>query len=106
MALDYRNIGFVFYGTGNYDQALSYHKEALKIHQELKDRVEMAGDYTNIGIVLTNIKNQKAAAIESFSKALEIHQELEQETGYHHSLSDGIQPEISRLKEKKCQTIK
>ena len=33
------------------DEALQYHKKALKINEELKDRVNMARDFGNIGDV-------------------------------------------------------
>ena len=39
---------------GNYLQALDYHKKALAIHEDLNDRVGMARDYTNIGLVPYN----------------------------------------------------
>jgi len=87
----YANIGNVLYNQGNYDQLLDYHRRALTIHEELQDKVGMAKDYANIGLVLADIKNHKEEAIESFSKGLEIFQELEQNTGYHHPLSDKIQ---------------
>ena len=33
---------------------LATHKKALEIHEELKDRVGMSADYTNIGLVYYN----------------------------------------------------
>ena len=59
----------------------------------------MAKDYTNIGLAVAKIKSHKAEALESFSKGVEILQELEEKTGYHHPLSDTIQGYISKLQE-------
>jgi hypothetical protein len=42
-----------------------------------------------------------AGAIESFSKGLEILEELEEKTGYHHPFSDTIQGYISQLQKEK-----
>jgi hypothetical protein len=70
--------------------ALENIKKVLEIHGELQDKVERAEDYLDVRVVRANIKDHKAA-IESHSKALEILQELEENTGYHHPLNDTIQ---------------
>jgi tetratricopeptide (TPR) repeat protein len=100
MAMDYGNIGVLLQDQGNYDQSLDYHKKALAIHEELNDRVEMAGDYANIGDVFSCSGDRKRA-IESFCKGLEILQEFEENTSYHHPLSDEFQAYISKLKDEK-----
>ena len=80
----------------NIDEALDYQKKALAIHEELNDKVGMAGDYTNIGNVLSIMGNHKEA-LESFSKSLEILQEFEKKTGYHHPLIEQVQALIAEL---------
>ena len=45
------NIGLVYYNTGDYPKALEYHTKAREIDESLNDRVGMARDYTNIGLV-------------------------------------------------------
>jgi hypothetical protein len=42
-----------------------------------------------------------AGAIESFSKGLEMLEELEEKTSYHHTFSDTIQGYISQLQKEK-----
>ena len=42
-------MGTVYRYKGLYDEALEYHKKALAIHEELKDRGGMAFNYTTIG---------------------------------------------------------
>jgi hypothetical protein len=59
----------------------------------------MAKDYRNIGLALANTKNRNAEAIEFFSKGLDVLQELEEKTGYHHPLNEAIQGDISQLQE-------
>jgi hypothetical protein len=56
----------------------------------------MAKDYRNIGDLIANtgISHQ---AIEFYSKGLEIFKEIEENTGYHHPLSDTIRGYISQL---------
>jgi len=54
--------------------SLDSYNKALKIDEELNDRVGMARKYANIGIVLDDI--DKLEALESNNKALEINEEL------------------------------
>jgi tetratricopeptide (TPR) repeat protein len=110
MAADYVNIGVAFRNQADYDEALSYHRKALKIHEGLRDKVKMAKDYGYIGAVFSNRSSfaielgalfsssrDHGQAIESFSKGLEIFQELEEKKGYRHPFSDKIQEAISQL---------
>jgi hypothetical protein len=61
----------------------------------------MARDHAKIGFVLANIQNRKADGIESFSKGLEILEQLEKKTGYRHPFNDTIQGYISQLQKEK-----
>ena len=74
---------------GNYNQALDYHKKALEIHEGLNDRVGMAEDYANIGVVLKKL-NKSKEAVETVDKGLDILHELKERTGYHHPLIEKV----------------
>jgi tetratricopeptide (TPR) repeat protein len=100
LAIDYRNLGAAYSNQGNYEQGLIYARKALEIYEKLKDKVEMARGYSNIGTVLASIRNRKTEAIESYSKGLKILQELEEQTGYHHPLNDEIQQDLSKLQKR------
>lgn len=82
--------------TSSFFFALCNNLNALELDEKLNDRVRMAQDYVNIGNVPANIKNRKAA-IELFSKALEILEEFEEKTGYHHPLIDLVKEGVSVL---------
>jgi tetratricopeptide (TPR) repeat protein len=68
-------LGLVLYTVGRYIPALEYHNKALKIHQELNDKVWMAIDYRNIGAVLFRQGNYDQA-LQYHNKSLAIHKEL------------------------------
>jgi tetratricopeptide (TPR) repeat protein len=63
-----------------YSRALDYHKKALEIHEGLSDRVGTAKDYSNIGLVLSDIGNNQEA-LDYHKKALEIHEGLSDRVG-------------------------
>jgi NB-ARC domain len=42
-------LGLILHTLGRYNAAVKYHKKSLAIHEELKDKLGMAGDHTNIG---------------------------------------------------------
>ena len=71
-------LGLILYELGGYLAPLEYHNKALAIKEELQDKVGMAHDYYNMGLVLKNIKNHKAGAMEAFSKALATLEEHEE----------------------------
>jgi ATP-dependent exoDNAse (exonuclease V) beta subunit len=62
----------------------------------------MAKVYRNIGNVLGSIGDRERA-IESFSKGLEVLEELQEKTGYHHALIDSIQQRISQITREKSK---
>jgi hypothetical protein len=66
----------------------------------------MAADYGNIGNIFANIEEGRAGAINSFSNALEILQDLEKKTGYHHSLIDDIKGYILELQKRNRRVAK
>ena len=96
MAKDHANIGVVLRDMGMYQEALDSHHKALKIHEELNDRVEMANDYYNISFVLSKTSNDEA--LKSLHKARTILQEFERENNYRHPFMDDVNSRISDLK--------
>ncbi|RMH70858.1 MAG: hypothetical protein D6675_08200, partial [Gemmatimonadetes bacterium] len=47
----YSNIGIVYKNLSDYDQALEYYMKAIKIYDEVGDKVRIARTYHNIGVV-------------------------------------------------------
>jgi tetratricopeptide (TPR) repeat protein len=92
-----RILGLIHIRLGMLAKAIRYHTMSMQIHEDLNDRLGMAKDYNNIGLVYSDMGNYKEA-LKSFSDALTILQELEKETGYHYPLIEKIQDKISSLK--------
>ena len=61
------------YILGRYISASEYYNKSLAIHEELQDRIGMAGDYINIGNVLDKQGNYDQA-LDYHNKALAIHE--------------------------------
>jgi len=61
---------------GKLQEALASHNKALKIHEVLNYRAELAADYANIGNVL-DYMDKYEEALDSHNKALKIHEELD-----------------------------
>jgi signal transduction histidine kinase len=60
----YNTLGLVYNGMGEYDNAISYHKKALKILDETQiigKSQTMAISYLNLGLVYVKLKNYKLA---------------------------------------------
>ena len=64
----------------NTDKALDYHNKAREIDESLNDKVGMAKDYTNIGIVYYNL-GEYHKALDYHNKAREIHESLNDKVG-------------------------
>jgi tetratricopeptide (TPR) repeat protein len=73
-------FGLIYQNLGYFDQSLLYHMESLEVDEELKDRVRISYDYTNIGISYRH-KGQLDDALSYYKKALEIHEELKDKVG-------------------------
>ena len=96
LAKDHSNIGNVLRDIGELQEARESHSKALKIHEELDDKMGMANDYYNISFVLS--KTSKEEALKSLYNALTILQEFEKENGYRHPLMENVNSRISDLK--------
>ena len=93
---DYKNIGIVLRDMGKYQEALDSFNMALKVHEELNDRVGLARDYYNISFVPS--KTSKEEALKFVYNALTILQEFERVNNYRHPLMDKVNSRISNLK--------
>lgn len=67
----YSDAGFMLSELGYIDLCLEYHYKALNINEELKDSVELAVNYNNIGANL-KIAGKFGEAIDALNKALQI----------------------------------
>jgi tetratricopeptide (TPR) repeat protein len=73
-------LGLTLDVLGSFNISLDYHRKALAIHEELRDKVAMAGDYTNIGRVLY-VMGRFDEALEYLKKSLDIGRELGDQVG-------------------------
>ena len=80
MAEDYNEIGAVQNSLNNFHIALDYYNQALKIHEELNDRVWLAKDYYGLGNVFKNSREYDKA-LKHHTMALKIHEELADKLG-------------------------
>ena len=73
-------LGLIYTNLGILSKALEYQSISLSIDEELNDRVGLAGDYTNRGVVLANMEKLQEA-LESYNEALNIDEELNDKVG-------------------------
>jgi tetratricopeptide (TPR) repeat protein len=93
IAIDYTNIGEVLQNQGNLPAALEYYNKALKIDEAVQDKVRIAKDYRKIGDLYIK-QNQSLKALDAFSLSKRILDELTQQTGYRHPISESIDKAI------------
>ena len=72
----YNNLGEVSHVRGNFDEACSYFKKALKISEEAGNKIEMAVSYNNLGVMYHNGPGKLDKALVYHQKALELRKEL------------------------------
>jgi tetratricopeptide (TPR) repeat protein len=72
-------LGSILDTLGLLISALQYYKRSLDLHKKLNDRVGMAGDYKDIGLVLWNMGNYKEA-LDYHNKALDIDKQVSDRT--------------------------
>jgi tetratricopeptide (TPR) repeat protein len=56
-------LGLIFSNLGILSKALGYHRRSLGIDEELNDRVRMANDYENIGVILRDMGMHQEALL-------------------------------------------
>ncbi|KAL9967932.1 hypothetical protein ACROYT_G026244 [Oculina patagonica] len=74
-AVDYGNLGSVFYSIGEFTKAQEYIEKALAIRVQIGDRNGQAADYGNLGTVFLSL-GEYAKAQEYIEKALAIRMEI------------------------------
>jgi tetratricopeptide (TPR) repeat protein len=80
MAREYGNIGLILREKGDFDKALEYHNNALKLYHETKNAEGMAREYGNIGLILRE-KGDFDKALEYHNNALELYHETKNAEG-------------------------
>ena len=88
----YNLLGLVYNSLGEYENAISYHKKALKSLDEMQiigKSQTMAISYLNLGLVYANLKNYKIAN-DYFLKGIEQQKIDNQDTKIYASLLDNL----------------
>lgn len=75
IAKAYNLMGILYYKKGDLKTALSFHKKALAIREELKDEYGIALSETNLGNIYSDLKNYEAAEL-SYLNALQINSKI------------------------------
>jgi tetratricopeptide (TPR) repeat protein len=81
------NIGLVLRQLGKPEEALKHHQQALKIHEEIGNKLGMAQDYGNIGLVLMQL-GKPEEALKHHQQALKIHEEIGNKLGMANQLGN------------------
>jgi signal transduction histidine kinase len=79
-ALEFNNIGDIYYRLGIYDQALDYVRKALNISIQLKNKYNLSYIYHMLGLIYMNSSMSDSALI-SFKKSLEYRIQLNLKSG-------------------------
>ena len=77
-AQSYNDLGIVYIGSGEFQQALDYFSKAMEIRKKLGDTAGMASLYNKMGIVHQKQGNLKLA-LENQINALKIYEQLQQD---------------------------
>jgi len=81
------NIGWLYDGLKEYDQALEHYQEALPLLQEIQYRLGVARTQNNIGLILRDLGNFDQAQI-AFQQALSLQQEIGDRSGEANTLGN------------------
>ena len=73
-------IGKIYYDMCDYQNALSFYREALKIYEMMKDKEQIATKYNAIGMIL-EAQGNYLTALENFRKAYEIYEAINDKEG-------------------------
>ncbi len=85
------NLGNVYAERSDYPRAISYHRQALRVAEDMKDKYRMSVTYVNLGAVLHDQGNY-AAALDNYLKGLRISEELN-----NHEVTAAIYGNIGNL---------
>jgi len=81
------NIGLTHDVMDNFNEAISYYKQALAINQSIRDTGSMAIDYDYLGITYNRMKKPDSSLV-NYNKALELFRKLKKEDRYAVSLTN------------------
>ncbi|WP_372745968.1 tetratricopeptide repeat protein [Lutibacter sp.] len=75
VALNYVDIGNLYYSQENYEFALTYFEDALVLYKELKDEGGVANCYTNLGNVYAD-NNNINEGLKYYFESVKIHEKI------------------------------
>ena len=75
MASTYNNVGSVHYHLNNFNQALEYYTNSIKLYKKLDDKWGMTAGLVNIGLIY-NEKSDYKKALFCYQEALNIYIEM------------------------------
>jgi len=78
-------LGLIHYYLGEFNEALEYHQNALKLNEDLKNKIGIANSLEKIGLVY-RIKGEYDKALEYHQSALKLNEELKIKRGIASSL--------------------
>ena len=76
----YNNIGLIYFGQGNFMEALKSHNSSLKIKMIIDDQRGIASSYNNIGN-LYNAQGNYVDALKSYLESLKIREKIGDKVG-------------------------
>lgn len=70
----YSQLGITYWATGNHNESLKFHRQALKIHESNNNKKGIAASHNDIGLTYSDIDSDKA--LEYYEKALVAYEEI------------------------------
>jgi serine phosphatase RsbU (regulator of sigma subunit)/Tfp pilus assembly protein PilF len=83
LAMLYNNVGVVCKNEGEYDKAIEYYQENLRIQEEIGNTLNMARSHNNIGNVYFYFGLDYNKAIDYYNTALELFRKHAEDTSYN-----------------------
>ncbi|OFX46949.1 MAG: hypothetical protein A2046_12755 [Bacteroidetes bacterium GWA2_30_7] len=80
IAASYNDLGIHFFYKGDFNEALDYYFNSMKIREDLNDKPALATIYNNIGASYNSLSNY-TNALEYYLKALKIEEETNNKSG-------------------------
>jgi len=81
------NLGVVYDKLCDYQKAIKYYEDALKIHKELDDKQGIRADLGNLGVVYSELGDY-SKAIKYYEEAMEIAKQLDDKEGVSANLGN------------------
>jgi tetratricopeptide (TPR) repeat protein len=86
-SLAINSLGIIFYNKGEFEKAIIYYMESLKIREEMNDRKGIAATLNNLGIVYQE-QADYFKAINCYTRCLKIYEEITDKIGEANCLSN------------------